>query len=188
MESGNASRRCATAACCLVALAAGWGFYGLSIAPLAQQEAETRRIVSDLRERIESARKTINQVRAVEQNGGRIQAELERLQGNLPANSAIVSAPALVREHFARFGIAVSVVRLNTTQDEPAIPGHQRGFWSVALPLDAAGRNIVPLLLAVADLDQEKSGVRVLDFAIRQDPVNPGGRVGLLSFAALVRP
>ena len=186
MASAKASKRRATAACCVVALAAGLGFYWISIAPLTQQETEARRIVSDLRGRIESARITIDQVRAAEQNAGSSQGELERLQGDLPAGLTIISAPTLVREHFARFGIAVSVVRLNTTQNEPDIPGYQRGFWSVALPIDAASRNIVPMLRGVADLDQQNSSVRILDFAIRPDPVTPGGRVGVLNLAGLI--
>jgi hypothetical protein len=187
MESAMTWTRTGTAGLCGLALAAVWAFHGLAIAPLDQREAAARRDAADLRERIEGARQKIKEVREIEEDTGRTRGELKRLQDELPAGSAMISAPALVKEHFERSGIAVSLVRLNTTQDEPNMPGYVRGFWSVALPIDEPGRTIAPLLLAVAELDQQHSFFRVLDFAIRPDPENPDGRIGVLNVAAVIQ-
>lgn len=174
-------------ATCGLALAAGWEFYNHSIRSLRKQETETLRDADDLRKRVEDAQQTIASIRTQEKDADRIRGELDRLQDILPAGSAMVSLPVLVKEHFARFGIAIPLIRLNTTQDEPRIPGYQRGFWSVALPIDDAGRNTTTMLLAVANLDTENSFIKVLDFAIRPDPENPDGRVGLLNLSAVIR-
>jgi hypothetical protein len=187
MELGKKWKRLGAVAVCGLALAASREFYGRSIAPLRQEETETLREIADLRERVESARKTIAEIREQEKDADRIRNELERIENDLPAGSAMVSVPALVSEHFARFGISVPLVRLNRTQDEPSIPGYGRGFWSVALPIDEAGRNIPILLVSVADLDQRNSFVRVLDFSIRPDPETPGGRIGTLNLTAVIR-
>jgi hypothetical protein len=93
----------------------------------------------------------------------------------------------MVKEHFARFDISVPLVRLNTIQEEPELPGFEHDYWSVALPITAEGRNIAAMLVAVAEFDQQNPFVKVLDFAIRPDPENPGGRVGLLNLTALIR-
>jgi hypothetical protein len=186
MESAKTWSRPGTAGLCGLALVAGWAFYGLAIAPLEQRETAARRDAGDMRKRIEGARQKIKEVRQTEEDTARARGELKRMQDELPAGSAMISAPELVKEHFARSDIPVSLVRLNTTQDEPTIPGYVRGFWSVALPIDKEGRHIAPLLLAVADLDQPHSFFRVLDFAIRPDPENPDGRTGVLNVAAVI--
>ena len=121
------------------------------------------------------------------QEAERVRRELDRLYRELLAGSAMFSMPPLVREHFARFGIPVRLVRMNSTKDEPDIPGHERSFWSVALPIDEGGRNIFKMLLAVADLDQEKPFLRVIDFAIRPDPENPTARMASMNVSVLNR-
>lgn len=170
---------------CVVALAAGREFYLRSIAPLGQQETETLQAVEDLRGRVENARKTIGGVREQEKGAERVRSALDRLHDELPKGSPAVVVPTLVKEHFARFGIAVHLVRMNTTQDTPGLKGYSDHYFSVALPVDAAGRDVPKMLTAVADFDQQSRFVRVLDFSIRPDPENPGGRVGSLNLTAL---
>ena len=187
MESGKTAMRLGGLAACALALVAGWGYYAHSIAPLRLREAEISREVGELRVRVADARKTIAGIQAQENDADRVRSELDRLRDELPAGSAMVWLPALLKGHFARAGIAVPVVRLNTTQDEPELPGYGRGYWSAALPIDGAGRNIRTMLAAVADLEEQQPFLRVLDFAIRPDPENPKGRVGLLNLGTLIR-
>lgn len=169
-------------------LAAGREFYQRSILPLRQQEAKLRNDLPDLRGRIIGARQTVAEIWKQEKEAEGKRIELKRLKrGSLEGEEPpMVAVPASMREHFTRAGLVVSVVRLNTTQDEPELPGCQRVFWSVALPIDGTGHDVAALLQAVADLDQQGSFVRVLDFAIRPDPENAGGRVGLLNVTALI--
>ena len=170
-----------------MALLAGWDYQAALVAPLRAKESEDLRDVANLNERIAAAQKTIAEIQAKESGAGRIRGELIRLQDDLPAGSAMVTLPGLVKVHFGRSGIAVGLMRLNTTRDEPGSPGYQRHFWSLALPIDDAGRNITKMLLAVADLDREHPFLKVLDFAIRPDPEHPGGSMASLNVSTLIR-
>lgn len=170
-----------------MALAAGWAFYAQALAPLRQREAETLRSIAALEERIAAARGTLAEVRALEAQVSGARNELRSLQSNLPAGSAMVWLPELITGHFGRFGVAVAIVRLNTTVAEPELSGYNRGYWSVALPLGEAGRNVPGLLLAVAELEQQQPFVQVLDFAIRPDPEDPDRRIAGLNVAVLFR-
>lgn len=170
-----------------MALVAGWDYQAALVAPFRVKESEALRDAAKLGERIEEGRKTIAEIQAQEAAAGRVRSELTQLQSDLPTGPAMVSLPALVKEHFERSSVAVQLIRLNTTRDEPDVPGYQRGFWSVALAIDEAGRNISKLLLAVADLDREYPFLRVLDFGIRPDPEHPGARIASLNIAVFIR-
>lgn len=186
MEFGKTTKRLGGLAACALVLVTGREYYAHSIAPLRLQEADASREAGEFRERTENARKTIAEIRAQEADADRVRRELARLREELPAGAAEVALPTLVKEHFARNGIAVPVVRLNTTQDLPELPGYEHGYWSAAIPIDRAGRNIRTLLATVADLEQQNPFLGVLDFAIRPDPENPDGKVGLMNLRAII--
>lgn len=170
-----------------LSLAAGRVFYVQSIAPLRQREAVALREVAELRQRVDGARETIKETIAQERATGKALGEVDRLRGDVPAGSAMLWLPELVRIHFARSGFAVTVVRLNTVVEEPELPDYSRGYWSVGLPVDEDPKKVTELLLAVAEIEPLNTFVRVLDFAIRADPEDPVRRVGLLNVAALIR-
>ena len=113
-ETIRTAMRLGGVAACALALFAGREYYVQSIAPLRLREAATMREAAALSERIENARKTIAGIQAQEKDADRAQSELDRLCGELPAGAARVALPTLASEHFARHGIAVPVVRLNT--------------------------------------------------------------------------
>ncbi len=171
----------------VLALAAGWEFHAEFIVPLRQREGEALSELVALRAKVAGVHETISEMNAEEAAANRVRSELNRAQDGQPAGSAMVWMPGLLKDHFARSGISVPLIRLNTTRDEPELPGYEHDYWSVAMPIDGEGRNIAAMLVAVADLGQQNSFVRVLDFAIRPDPENPAGRVGLMNLGALVR-
>ncbi len=168
----------------VVALGARSG-YKHFILPLEIHEVELANQTTATRERTEEARRTIKEIRAKEHDAELARTELGRLENRLPSGSAMVWLPELVKAHFGGFGIAVPLIRLNTSRDEPELPGYCRGYWSVALPVDGTGQNIPTLLLAMAELEQQNSFIRVLDFAIRTNPERPNGRVASLNVAVL---
>ncbi|MEQ1862920.1 MAG: hypothetical protein ABMA13_23610 [Chthoniobacteraceae bacterium] len=171
---------------CGLALAAGCVGYQWSIAPVRQRESEGSRSVSALRQQIDGARKAIGEVHTLEARFSRERHELDTLHGDLPSGPALVWFPERVKEHFARVGSGVVIVRLNTTMDVPDLPDFRRGYWSVGWPIDEAAGNVSGLMLAVAEFEQQNAFVRVLDFAIRPDPENPGGRMAALNVTALI--
>jgi hypothetical protein len=93
----------------------------------------------------------------------------------------------VLKAHFARCGIAVALVRMNSAQDAPGLPGYEHHYFSIALPIDEAGRNIATLLLTASGLGQQLPFVRLLDFSIHPDPEHLGGRVASLNLKALTR-
>jgi hypothetical protein len=187
MGSGKTRIRLFGLGICGLALAACWEVRIQWTLPLREQEAREQPALAELRGRLDDAKKTIDEIKAQEQAARAVRIDLARLRDEVPGGSAAVWLPELVKGHFARFGIAVPLVRLNATRDEADISGCERDYFSVALPIDEAGRNIPKLLGAVADLHQQKAFVRVLDFAIRPDPVNPGQRMGSVNLSVLVR-
>lgn len=170
-----------------VAVVAGWTFYAQSIAPLRQREKEARHSIAALKVQLADARGSVAAVRELETQVSRERGEMNSLLKDLPAGSAMVWMPELVKAHFGSFGIAVEVVRLNTAVEEPGLPGYQRVYWSVALPVGEAARNVTGMLLAVAELEQQNSFLKVLDFSVQPNPENPRLRIGAVNIAALVR-
>lgn len=187
MGSGTTWMRLGGMAACGMVLLLISEDYRRSIAPLRQRETETVRDARELRKRVEEAQATIAEIRALEMDVNGIRTEMDRAQADLPSGSAIASFPTWVKDRFAHSGIGVPLVRLTAAQDEPNALGYERGFWSVVLPIEEAGRNIPKLLTTVAEMDQQNSFVRVLNFEIRPDAEKPGGRVGLLNLATVLR-
>ena len=173
----------------LSAAAAGvaWFSYVQSIAPLRQREREARIAITSLHERLEKARAAIQEVRTLESDAQTVRKQMDLLAKDLPAGSAMIWMPELLKQHFAAFGLHASTVRMNTVREEPDLPGFCRGYWSVGLPLTETSGSAMGSLLAVAEFEQQHPLVKVLDFAIRPDPENPDGRIALLNVAALIR-
>jgi hypothetical protein len=172
-------------AACGLALVLGWAFHGRVIAPLKQREAVALRDGSELKARLDGAQNLIAGIQAEEQHAEGERSEMKRLESELPAGSAMFWLPPLVKRHLERSGFADALVSLSAIRDEPRIPGCERSFWSVRLPIDAAGRNVPTLLLAVADLDQQNPFVRVLDFSTRPDPDDRMRRLAVIEVGTL---
>jgi hypothetical protein len=161
--------------------------YTDSIAPLCQRETESMKAARKLRERIADAEKKIAEIRVQKMDVARIRSEIDQAQADVPPGSVIESFPAWVKEHFAHFGIVVLLVHQDAARNEPNASDYERGSWTVNLPIDEAGLNVPKLLSAVADIDQRSAFVRVLEFEIRSNPEKPGGRVGFLNLATVLR-
>ncbi len=171
-----------------VLLVAGWLFYShYSIGALREREHGLRFQIADLRVRVQEKIETIKDIRALEQKASNSRAELDRLESGFPTASPLVWIPARMEEHFRRFGFREPIVRLNSTRDEPELPGYQRIFWTVGLPLQE-GSDYFPIVLrAVAKLEQAEPVVRVIDLAIQTDPLNSPARAAAVTVVTLVR-
>jgi hypothetical protein len=165
---------------------AAWS-YAQSIAPFQQREREARSAALDLRARIGNARVAIEDFRKFESDSQEIRRQISQLGQDLPEGAAATWMPEMLKTHFAAFGLDASIVRLNTVRDEPDLPGFNRAYWSVGVPLAEAAGNEARSLLAVAEFEKQHPFVRVLDFAIRPDPERPAARIALLNVAALIR-
>ena len=164
-----------------------WFFHSKAITPLRLLEKDSRKSLAELREHLDSARKSIGEIKDSEREAGKALSELNGLLGPRTEDSVMVSFPESLKEHFLRFGIQVSVVRLNATRDEPDLSGYQRVYWSVGLPVAEADRNATGLLLAVAELEKQDRFIKVVDFALQRDAEDPRLRTASINLLALVR-
>lgn len=164
-----------------------WWACGRLIAPSLEREKDVQGAIADLREKLAGARNTIHEARILETEAAAVRWQIDRLEQEIPAGSAMIWLPEMVKKHFAGFGLNVGIVRMNTVRDEPDLPGYQRGYWSVGVPIEEANHHAAGALLAVAEFEQQHPFVRVLEFAIRRDPENPAGRIAVLNVAALIR-
>jgi hypothetical protein len=92
-----------------------------------------------------------------------------------------------LKEHFARFGLSVSVILMTTVREELDLPGYGCGYWSVGVPVAGGNHKAAGALLAVADFEQQHPFVKVMDFAIQPDPTDPAQRIAVLNLSALYR-
>jgi hypothetical protein len=164
-----------------------WNGYTHFVLPPKKQAAEFTTQADAMRARTEAARRTISEIHAKEPDADLANAELGKLDGQLPSGAAMIWLPELLKTHFGGFGITVPLIRLNTIQDDPELAGYSRGYWSLAVPIDGESRNTPTLLLAVAELEQQSTFLKVLDFDIRPNPEQPDGRLASLNVSVLFR-
>lgn len=168
-------------------LGAAWWFHTHWIAPLQRREIEARQCLVEVRQRIEDARSELQAINELGQTAAHARASLTTLQGESPSEPAVVWFPARLRQCLSSFGIAEAAIRLNTAVPEPGLAGFKRTYWNVNLPLQDGMRSMTGVLLAVAEIEQRKSFVKILDFSFHSDAAEPHGPVGGCNVEALVR-
>ncbi len=172
---------------CGLTLAAGRAVYVRSIAPLLLQETEILGEVGDLKGRIAGARQTLAETLAQEEDIEQARGELMRMKDDRPAGAAEVWVPGLVQPYLRRFGFEKLVTRKNTALKEPHLPGYERIYWCLSVPLQSVPNELTNLLTAIADLEQAEPSVRVVDLVIRPDPDDSSARTAGLTFSTLLR-
>ena len=166
--------------CCWLLMAEG-------IRPLRKRDRANQEKTAELRNEAAAARRTIQDVQDKERETAPVQAEFERWSRERPADSAVVWFPERISAHFKRFAVATAATRLNTILEDPDLPGFQRSFWAVELPLGAGVGEISKVLLAVSELERAERHVRVIDFAIRPAAENPQAQTAVLNCSTLAR-
>lgn len=169
------------------AVAVGWWLYAQRIAPLQRSETAARAAIAELGVRTDETRVSLKAVKDLQQQTGGIRAELQRLHGDIAADSAIAWFPQRLKTHFAGFGLPGGATRMVNTQDEPDLPGYRRSYWAVALPIKGGNRTIDALLLAIEGLEREAPFVKVVDCVIQPDQEDPGQYTASMQLSALVQ-
>ena len=171
----------------VLTLAAGWAFHARWIAPLKEKEQAHRRAAAGLTERISEAQKAIGEVRALEVQNDAERQEIQALFAGHPSDSAVVWFPERMKQHFERAGLGGAVTRLNTTRDEAGLPGFERSYWAVELPVGAATPKVIEACMSVAEMEPLDPAIRVLDVAIRPESGDPSRRQVVMNVALLSR-
>lgn len=169
-----------------LALGSAWLFSEYAITPLRLHEKDSVRRVEELRQQLDSAHAALRGIGNPKQELEDEGSALNRLLGESALKSTMVSFPENVRQHFARFGVPLRAMRLNTTQEMPDLPGYQRVYWSVGLSVAEADRTLTGLLISVAELEEQNRFIKVLDFALQPDVEEPGSRTVGINLVTLL--
>ena len=161
--------------------------YRQTIIPCRLRERDLLRQRLEVQEQLKAAHRTLREVKDTEQESAQARAALNRLLGEDGRGSPMVSLPESIRQQFARAGLPLRVIRLNTIQEEPHLRGYQRVYWSVGLPIPEVDRIVTALLSEVVKLEQADRFIKVVDFALQPDAEDPRLRTAAINIMALVR-
>lgn len=168
-------------------LAAGWAFHTRWITPLQENENGHRLAAAGLKARIAEAQNVIGEVRTLEEKRNAERREIQALFAGHPNDSAVVWFPERMKQHFDRAGFAGAVTRLNTTRDEAGLPGFQRSYWAVEVPVGATSQNALDACLSVAEIEPLDPSIRVLDVTVRPATGDSSPRRVVMNLALLSR-
>ncbi len=171
----------------VVTLAAGWAFHAQWIAPLQEKKSAHRLAAAGLKERIAEAQRVIGEVRALEVQKDAERHEIQALFASHPSDAAVIWFPERMKQHFERAGLAGAVTRLNTTRDEAGLPGFERSYWAVEVPVGGADGKALDACLSVAEIEPLDPFIRVLDVALRPESGDPTRRHVVMNVALLAR-
>ncbi|MEQ1860758.1 MAG: hypothetical protein ABMA13_12560 [Chthoniobacteraceae bacterium] len=166
---------------------AAWWFHSSRIAPLVEREVSLQSSLADVRQRLGAARVAARNIIEQEQKSADARAGLTALLGARPTGPAVVWFPVRLNSHLQRFGIAEAGIRLNATVPERGLAGFHRGYWHLNVPAQVGMKNLTGVLLAVAEIEEQESFVRVLDFSFQSSVEPPHWPAGGLNVAALLR-
>jgi len=166
-------------------LIAVWLIYTKSVIPLQARKQATQSQVAEVRQTLAAARATMQEVAAQQQEVARVRSALDQLHRDR-RGPAVVWFPERIKAHFQRFGLPQAVTRLNTALDEPELPGYQRIYWAVEVPIPETAKDLKGVLRAVGTMESAEATVRVIDLAIRSEP-EKARQVAVINISVLVR-
>jgi len=157
------------------------------VMPLRERDERLERYLAKNREMLSVEREKIDQAREREQQTAQARADLSRLLGYLPERSASVRLPLLTKEHFQKIGFQPSVMRLNGIRQENEMLQCRVAYMGVGVPLGRTPKDMSGYLIAVAEFEEQHPFVKVLDFSVGVDALEPQRLMGGFNFTALVR-
>ena len=162
-----------------VTLVAGAMFYEQTANHAVERQNEA------LKARIADARRVIAEIQEDEARVKLAREKLDALHQDSPPTPALVWFPGRVKQHFDRFGPSGAVARLNTALDEPALPGFERSYWVVEMPVGKSPAEVREICLAISELERLNASVRVVDVAIRPGENNPDTKLMVVNLTVL---
>jgi hypothetical protein len=165
-------------------LGSAWLFYRSAIAPLQVQEDELVRKQKELRAELDSTHEILTSLKDSDEKVAEARTVLNRMLGDKSRNS-MVSFPNDMKDYFSRFALSAPTVRFVTAQDEPGLPGYNKLYWAIGVPVPDTDRNLEGLLRATAALEKEDRFLKMTDFALVPDATDPNVRVASINLVVL---
>lgn len=169
-----------------VVLCAGWWFRGHRLVPLEQREAESLHALAGARQRLGTAKETIQGMNAQKQEAARTLGSLDALNRDIPKDPTLVWLPVRVKAHLQKGGVDEATIRINSAMPDPVVAGYERTNWHVHLPSQDGMRNMAGVLLALAEIERQEPFVRILDVDFHAGSEAPHWPTGGFNVTALV--
>jgi len=162
-------------------------FCAYGVAAPARRVRELRSALAETNGSLRQARNSIDQTRELESECASIRSQLAARAEAM--TSPLVSFPAQMSRHFRQFGIENITTRVNTGIPESELPGYQRTFWSVAVPLGGSQSDVDRALLAFSGLESANPSWRVHTVSAFAEPEVKvlGGRRAMATISVLTR-
>jgi len=170
---------------CGTALVLAWQFQIWMLHPLNLQHEDFIRQRTELQNNLRSAHEKLVAIKDSEVKVGEARATLNRLLGQHRDTPTMVSFPNEMEAHFSHFGFSSAVVRFVTAREDRDLPGYQRVYWSIGLPIPRTDRNVAGLLLTLSDLEKQDRFIKVIDFALQPDAEDPSLRTASINLMIL---
>ena len=154
--------------------------------PLRREIREKTQLVQDIEKDIELQKTSIRRMEAAQIDSVKQVEKLQRLLPRHIEGTATVWLPKLTLQHFDHFRIKTGVIRLNRVIPNEKIPGISHIYESVEIPV-AGPDDMKALLLAGAALEERNPTIRLVDFIVFPNPLDPKSQTASLNLEALDR-
>jgi len=169
---------------CVILLCFVFYWYFVLLLPgLTKSEDATKKMIADMRPKIEAAERQIAAVRGLEKEAPNVANILDALKSMIPDESPISWFPPRMKDFFERNGIQ-KVRTSKRDAGEIRISGLKRLEWTIEIPVVDA----VSLGIAIAGLENEDPLVEVRSVQISRLPDNIEYQRATLILSSLVKP
>lgn len=156
------------------------------IGPVDSRYAETVRRMDAVRERLQIADREMRGIKERQQQGSGIRKDLSSHHDELPNDPVIVWFPSRVKTLLGRLGVSEVNVRLNKTTPEPLLLGFEQTYWLASVPVQGEARKFTDVLLAVAQIEQQDSFVKIEGLSFHLETQEPCGTTGYVNLKAFL--
>ena len=159
-------------------------YFVLLLPGLKKSENATKKMISDMRPKIEAAERQIAAVRGLEKEAPNVANILDALKSMIPDESPIAWFPPRMKDFFERHGIQKVRTSIKRDSSDIRVSGLKRVEWTIEIPVADA----VSLGIAIAGLENEDPLVEVRSVQISRLPDNIEYQRATLTLSSLVKP
>jgi hypothetical protein len=161
--------------------------FALGVAGPARRVDELRGALATINGQIQVANASIQETLKLERESSRMRMQLA--YRHHAGASPLVWFPEEMSRFFEQFGIRDVSTRVNTGEAESGIPGYQRTFWAVALPLRDGATEMDRAILAISELERADRLLRVHSVSASASAGSNvlGGRTATVTVSLLTR-
>jgi hypothetical protein len=169
------------------ALALPVWFHSQLLAPLQKREAEARRGLDSLRQRVGEAQAQLQEITGRLKGIPQAGALSGLVARDAPSEPTAVWLPERLKSHLVRSGITEVGISLNSAKSDPAAAGYERSYWHLNFPAQSRIPDINTALLALTEIERQEPCIRIKDVYVGLDADQPHSFIGSVTISAFGR-